>query len=72
MVTEVPRVVTVGRVEVSDSGSERAVEKGLKGMEFYEKSNFDPQHSFTFLSFSSPQAPIANNHQAMGVYTGKQ
>ena len=45
MVTEVPRVVTVERVEVSDSGSERVVEKGLKGMEFYEKSNFDPQHS---------------------------
>ena len=45
MVTEVPRVVTVGRVEVSGSGSERVVEKGLKGTEFYEKSNFNPQHS---------------------------
>ena len=45
MVTEVPRVVTVGRVEVSGSGSERVVEKGLKGTEFYEKSHFDPQQS---------------------------
>ena len=44
-VTEAPRVLTSGRVEVRDSETRSDESKGLKGTEVYGEASFNPKPS---------------------------